>query len=276
MRITPVRTLAVSASLLMAAGLVAGATAKDSTKTTKFSAPASEPAVSAPNLKVSGYGGWQDGQGRGNVAASASAPLGDHFGVQLDGLYGYGNDNSNGGVGGHAFYRDPSTFLLGATAMWANQDGVNFERYGAEAEVYLGDFTIAPAGGFQAGQARLGDSAYYTIDASYYLTDNLKFTAGSTGYDSTYIGYGAAEWQPNGDTPLSVFATAGGGDEGNGFVLAGVSYTFGAPATSIKKRDRTGDPSNIVKNALDYTGSAINKAGRAVGNAVSGNFGNNT
>ncbi len=270
MRHTPIRTLAISASVVIAAGIAANATAKSTTA--KTSESGWDRAVSGPNLKVSGYGGAEDGQVRANVAAQGSIPVGDNFGLQIDGLYGYGDDNQNGGVGGHFFYRDPKQFLAGVTAMTATQDGTDFSRYGVESEVYLGQFTLSAAGGYQDGDSRLGNTGFYTAEGAYYPIDNLKYSAGITGFSDTTTGYGRAEWQPT-DEPYTLFAFGGGGNHGNAFLLAGASYTFGAPATTLKKRDRTGDPENIVKTAATYVGTAINNAANRV-NQVVGNTGN--
>lgn len=270
MRLTPVRTLALTASVLVLSGVTATATAKSTTAKTNESGW--DRAVSAPNLKVSGYGGAEDGQARANVAAQGSIPVGDNFGVQLDALYGYGDGNQNGGVGGHFFYRDPKQFLAGVTVMTAKQDETEFNRFGVESEIYLEQFTLATAGGYQDGDNRLGKSAFYTVEGAYYANDNLKYVLGATGFDGNNTGFGRAEWQPTNE-PYTVFAFGGTGNTGNAFLLAGASYTFGAPATTLKKRDRTGDPENIVKTAATFVGSAVNSAANRI-NQVVGNTGN--
>lgn len=270
MRLSPLRALALTASVLALSGMAASATAKSSTKSDESGW---DRAVSAPNLKVSGYGGAEDGQVRANIAAEGSIPVGDNFGLQIDGLYGYGDDNENGGVGGHFFYRDPKKFLAGVTAMTAKQDSTEFSRYGVESEIYLDQFTLSTAGGYQDGDDRLGNSGFYTAEGAFYPNDNLKYTLGITGFEDNTVGYGRTEWQPNNE-PYTLFAFGGSGDNGNAFILAGASYTFGANNSTLKKRDRTGDPENIVKTAATYVGSAINNAANRVNQVVGNSFNN--
>ncbi len=220
-------------------------------------------AVSAPNLTLSVGGGTLQGESAGIISATASAPVGNQYGVQLDALYADA-DGDSAGFGGHFFYRDPTRYLLGVTAMTAKTSGTDFNRFGLESELYLNNYSVAVSGGLQDGDNKLGDSAFYRAEGAYYYTDNLKFTAGTSGFDDVIGGYGEAEWQPRKE-PMTLFALAGGANEGHGYALAGVRYTFGASATtSIKHRDRTGDPENIVKNAINYTGSAIEQLGNVV------------
>lgn len=235
-----------------------------------FAGEWSNQAVSGPNLSVAVQGGTVDGDGAGIVSASGSIPVGERYGIQIDTLFGKHGPTEHKGIGGHLFYRD-ADYLAGLTAMTSEEGDYNFSRYGVETEFYLDDFTFAPAGGLQRGNGNIGNTGFYTVDGSYYMNDNLKFTVGSTGFSSVQAAYAGAEWQPQEQEPFTVFANAGSADEGNAFALAGVRYTFGADNSSLKKRDRTGDPANIVKTAMEYTGSAIQSLSNRFGN-VSGNI----
>ncbi len=89
------------------------------------------PAVDGLNAKLGGFGGWIDNarnnpfavpgfalQGNRSQAlfgglASVSVPLGERFGLQLDGLATSARGAFAGGGGAHLFTRDPSVGLLG-------------------------------------------------------------------------------------------------------------------------------------------------------------------
>src|ERR1700676_5079075 len=83
----------------------------------------SDPAASGVNFKVDGFGGWQDAAGRirernrsglrGGGDASLTTPLGQRFGLQVDGTAGSWAGQDFWGADGHAFWRDPSVGMLG-------------------------------------------------------------------------------------------------------------------------------------------------------------------
>ena len=209
---------------------------------------AGDRAVSAPVLTVDGSGGSVGGSPTGLFSASGTAPVGDRFGIQLDGELGQSGDRGQGGTGAHVFWRDPAVALVGATAMWSRIGGWNVFRYGVEAEAYLGDFTLAPSAGLQHGDANKGSSSsgYAALDLSWYARDDLKLNIGGSGYSNVRGGFAGVEWQPMADTPFTLFADGGGGNRAPGFALAGIRFTFGAPGSSLKERNRHGDPENLV------------------------------
>lgn len=223
------------------------------------------PAVSAPTLTVDGTSGSVGGSPSGFVSATGTLPIGDRFGFQLDGQLGQEGDRGQGGSAAHLFYRDPDAFMAGGTAMWARIGGWNVFRYGAEGEAYLGDFTIAPSAGLQRGDANKGTapSGYGALDLSYYPVENVKLTLGGSGFANARDGMIEAEWQPTG-APLTLFAEVGGGNAGQGFALAGVRFTFGAPGSSLKQRDRHGDPINALTGVVAQSGGALTRAAVAV------------
>lgn len=209
------------------------------------------PAVSAPNVKLDLTGGALGGGPAAMVGATGTVPVGHSFGFQLDGTIGIADQDERGGVGAHIFYRDPRELLLGLTGMWSRVAGPHddsssdFRRLGLEAEFYLDDFSLMPSGGVQNSH---GDSTgYATFGVAYYITDNLSLGGSLAGFSNSRAAQVGFEWQPMENTPLSLIADAGMSNEGPGFVLAGVRYSFGAPSTSIKQRDRYDDPLNIVR-----------------------------
>jgi hypothetical protein len=111
-------------------------------------------AVSAPALTVDGSAGSIGGSPSGFFSAAGTVPVGNSFGAQLDTELGQSGKRGQGGTGAHFFWRDPDSGLVGATAMWSRIGGWNVFRYGAEGEAYLGDFTLATAGGIQRGAAQ--------------------------------------------------------------------------------------------------------------------------
>jgi|GEM_PF-5524966 len=209
-----------------------------------------DPAVSAPTLSVDGSGGSVNGSPSGFASVTGTVPVGHRFGFQLDGAAGKSGDQLQKGVGGHAFWRDPDQALLGVTASWSRIDSADIYRYGLETEEYLGNFTLAPSVGLQRGDANKGTSTsgYASLSGGWYVTDSLKLSLGGTGYNNTRIGFGEVEWQPIASSPTTFFANTGGGNRGHGFAIAGIRYAFGADNSTLKDRERHGDPENIVSS----------------------------
>jgi len=230
---------AVSAPVLTvdsSAGSVAGAASAD------------EKAVSAPVLTVDSSAGSVGGSASEYFSATGTVPLGDHFGLQLDGALGRSDDRSQGGSGGHIFWRDPSLAMVGATTMWSRIGGWNVFRHGLEAEGYLDDYTLSSSAGIQRGDANKGSSSsgYGSLALSLYAHDDLKLTLGGAGFSNSRTGYSVVEWKPNDAMPWTLYGVAGAGNMGPGFALVGTRYTFGNGGTGLKDRDRHGDPENIV------------------------------
>ena len=225
----------------------------------------SDRAVSAPVLTVDSQAGSVGGEASEYVGAAYTAPLGHSFGVQLDGALGQSGDRGQGGLGGHVFWRDPNLALLGATTMWSRIGGWNVFRHGLEAEAYVGDYTVLTAAGIQRGDANKGarSTGYGNAAVSWYSRDDLKLTLGGTGFSNSRTGYSAIEWKPDDAIPWTLFGVAGAGNAGPGFALLGTRFTFGNVGTSLKDRDRHGDPENIVSftNAGGSGGVLNSKAG---------------
>ncbi len=225
---------------------------------------ADDRAVSAPVLTVDGSAGSIGGSASGFFGATGTVPVGDHFGAQLDLSLGQSDARGQGGTAGHFFARDPAAGLIGATAMWSRIGGWNVYRYGVEGEAYLGDFTVAPSGGVQRGDANQGTTGYGTLDLSWYTTPDLKLSVGGTGFSNFRTGFAGVEWQPDQSMPLSLFANAGAGNRGPGFALAGLRFAFGAGSSSLKDRNRHGDPENIVSFINATGGGSLGASAQAI------------
>lgn len=219
------------------------------------------PAVSAPNVKLDVVGGALGGGPAALGSFTGTVPLGHDFGFQLDGAIGTADRDARGGLGGHVFYRDPETFMLGATAMWSRLGGPHHDvestirRVGAEAEFYLGDYTFQPSGGLQNDH---GDTTgYATLGFVYYPTDNLALGTSLGGFANSRALQVGFEYQPFDETPISFLFDTGIDNMGPGFVLAGLRYSFGGPSKTVKGRDRYDDPFNIVRYMNTVGAAAI-------------------
>jgi hypothetical protein len=209
-------------------------------------------AVSAPTATVMAVGGSASGQGTGGGAAGVSFPITHSIGGQIDAALTKAGATGGGDAGLHLFTRDPNSYLVGTTFEFTRFGTVNSYRYGVEGEAYLGDFTIAPAGGIQRGGANKGTTTagFASLEVDYYINDRLKTAISFGGYSSYRTVLAEAQWQPSEAAPFSLFVNAGSAvaTDHHGVVLAGVRYTFGAPSSTIKERDRHGDPEILLQS----------------------------
>ncbi|TDH37961.1 hypothetical protein E2A64_02165 [Pseudohoeflea suaedae] len=192
---------------------------------------------------------------------SVSAPLGERFGAQLDaGLLeaedSQGFDTGSAGIGGHFFWRNPDQALVGAYAHYVNgsADGIpdfDIYRYGVEAELYLGRVTLAGFAGEDRVDLVSGDETFAKFDftASYYVTDNVKISAGvDRAFDITAGVIGAEAMLPFASNNVSLYTRANFTDDTTS-VNAGLRIHFGQPGKSLIARHREDDPENQL---FDY------------------------
>jgi hypothetical protein len=243
----PILIVAVTA---LAMGLTGPARAQD--------AP---PAVSAPNIKIDATAGALSGGPAVLTGFTGTAPLGHSLGVQLDGALGSADDDMRGGFAGHLFYRDPRSFLLGATAMWSSIAGPHEDsrsevrRAGLEAEFYFTDVSVLPTFGAQNSN---GDTTGYgSLAGIYYPSPYLALAASVSGAGNARALQLGFEYQLIEDTPFSLIGDAGVDNKSTPFFLAGIRYSFGAPSKTIKDRDRLDDPANIVRYMNTVSSSAV-------------------
>lgn len=204
------------------------------------------PAVSGVNGKLEGAGGFFDDEGRVSATGSLTLPIGHDFGAQVDGrVADYGGDFA-GGVAGHLFMRDPSAYLLGASAMYQSVDSNDIFRIGPEVELYLGQFSIEFWGGYEDSDAYDGEF-FATGDLAWYPGDNFRISAGYTRTITLDAFQAGAEWMPQLGLgiPLSLFVNAQVGENNYESVWAGIRFYFGsAPDKSLIRRHREDDPSH--------------------------------
>ena len=220
--------------------------------------PASLPAVSQVNGKLSAFGGSQDG-GLFGVAGSLSVPLGFPYGFQIDGMVGSGKGAAFYGVGGHLFWRDPAKGLLGlygSYVSWEADDGAGtmgaeVGKIGVEGEAYLGRFSLEGLAAYQFG-TNTGFAGKAVV--AYYPIDNLRLDGGIRYLEGPgAIGVIDAEWQPREGSGWSVYGSGSFGDNYTQ-VLGGLRYYFGDPGKSLIQRHRQDDPGNSLPDDLFTTG----------------------
>ncbi len=104
---TPAFVSAFAALVLASGSAFAG------TPAPTIAASANEPAVSAINGKLDGFYGAVNHNYLRGTAGTVSLPVGQRFGLQLDGLFARGFGTDIFGYGGHFFTRNPSKGLFG-------------------------------------------------------------------------------------------------------------------------------------------------------------------
>lgn len=230
------------------------------------------PAVSGLNGKIDARGGYYKTEAdntkdfAGFVTGAIAAPLGQQFGVQVDGGVGVaGNGSMYWGGGGHLFWRDPTVGLFGAYGQYTEYKNASATRLGVEGEAYFGKFTLGGNVAYQWGndskRVAVDDGIVAGVNLKFYVTDNFMLRAGGGVEAGSGFGRGGFEFQPGfAALPgLSVFADAGGGGHKHVYALAGIRYYFGDNKTLIR-RHREDDPDVVT---LTEAGTWEKTEGRA-------------
>ena len=207
---------------------------------------ASLPAVSAPNAKIDAAFGVLDDDFLALGTGAFTVPLGDSFGFQLDGMAAYTGDDDDGafGAGGHLFWRDPATALIGLYGAYTwvgRRDTDNVGQLAAEGELYLGNITVGAVAGVGFGDEDLDDLDFFgRVDLSAYLTEDFRIYGGYRYQIEQHMATLGADFMPGwGGTAL--FAEGTVTDEEEYMVFAGLRYYFG-PQKSLLRRHREDDP----------------------------------
>lgn len=208
------------------------------------SAAAKDPAVSAPNLKVIAEAGENTNDSSWVVGGGLTLPVGERWGLQIEGgAAGIGGDSIYG-TAGHFFTRDPESYLLGIYAAYASEENFSLDatRVGAEAEIYLNQISVLAKAGYQFSSTTT-EGAFGDIELKWYVSDNFAVSAGAGIDEKETLGHGSVEWQPGFSAlPGLAFRVDGSvGDDDYHSILGGISYYFGADA-SLKDRHRKQDP----------------------------------
>ena len=217
------------------------------------------PAVSGVNAKISIEGGLYDDKDSVIALGSLSAPLGHHFGVQLDGALGELDNDALSGGGAHLFTRDPSNYLLGVYGSYHQWNSINIWRVAVEYEFYLDRFSITGLAGsenidipsFDSGLQTLtkDDNHFFGhIDLDFYPLDDLKIYGGYRYISEVSLGAVGVEYLlRNSGFPVSLFAKARFGDDDHTRITGGLRVFLGADRDkSLIIRHRTEDPQNYT------------------------------
>ncbi len=250
------RSRLLRSTALSTAGLLwiaaAPATAADLSPTgpDPFGTPALvAPAVSGPNFKLEPYGGWgsrNDGGGEYiyGVAGAFSMPLGQQWGLQIDGLLGQWGGNTFYGTAGHLFWRDPNVGLAGIYGSFKHLDtptGSNIGQVAFEGEYYMSQWTARGVVGWEGLDTP--SNIFTRLDLDWYATPDIALSAGyhyTGGNSALALG---AEWLTQhgvGGNRLSVFGEGRIGTNHNS-ILAGIKLYSGQAPTLMAKH-RQDDP----------------------------------
>lgn len=238
------------------------------------------PAVSAPNGKLSAFGGSRDGSIFG-VTGSFAVPLGHAFGLQIDGAVGSAKSAAFYGFGGHVFWRDPAKGLLGLYSSYAKWDaastasattltggvidttGAEVGKIGAEGAAYLGRVSLEGFAGYQFG-SRTGFTGKATL--AFYPTDDLRLDGGVRYLDGIgTVGTIGAEWRPHEGSGLTLYAAGAAGNGNYRQILGGVRFYFADQGKSLIRRHREDDPGvDLPDDLFTTTGGVHCPAGQSI------------
>ncbi len=219
-------------------------------------APLGGPAVSAPNGKIAVFGGGDDDGGLIFGEASYTMPVGQAFGLQVDGLVGQVGRVDDTVVQGaaHLFWRDPSKGLLGLYGSALSVDSADMYRIGGEGQLYLNRISLEGMLGWDEASTDGGVFASGTF--AYYTSDNTRLYAGARRTDwrdGTIRGVGTAgfagleqqmSWG-DGRRGYSLFGEVRFGENDYRAAWAGLRVYFGE-SKSLIRRHREDDPFTVT------------------------------
>ncbi len=211
-------------------------------------ANAGDVAVADPNLKVGGTFGQVIDDYSWQVQGQFTAPIGEDFGIAVEGGAGAVDGHDFYGAAGHIFTRDPENYLLGIFGGYARSDDFNIDatRAGAEAEFYMSQLTLMATAGYQFSDS-MEQGAFGSIDLRWYVSNNFYVQAGGLFERERAFARAAVEWQPGFAALPGLAFNANGtwGEDDYHSVMGGLTYYFGVPA-SLKDRHRKYDPDSAL------------------------------
>jgi hypothetical protein len=220
----------------------------------------SAPAVSAPNGKISVFGGGADGgSDEGGLIygeGSFSLPVAHAFGLQVDGLVGSAGsvDDTLAQGAAHLFWRDPGKGLLGLYGSALSVDSSDMYRIAGEGQLYLNRISLEGMIGWD--EADDNSDTFWSGTLAYYPSENTRVFGGarhSEWRDGTIQGVGTVgfvglEHQMNWGNDrraYSLFGEARFGENDYGAVWGGLRVYFGQNK-SLKRRHREDDPFTVI------------------------------
>ena len=225
-------------------------------------AMAEKNAVSQLNIKAEGFGGiLSEGEAYGG-AGSVAIPILEGLGAQVDVLAGALDGEFTYGIGGHLFWRAPSTGLIGLVASYLDADGLyDVFRIGGETEWYFGDVTLGGTLGWQTAETDYIEDDYYFagVEGKFYATDDVALNLGVTA-----LGFeGNEDFQFNAGVEfglmenISLYVDGKVGTETDEVVLGGIRIALWGEGKTLKHRDRYDDPSNVLLRNVRETEAII-------------------
>jgi hypothetical protein len=226
-----------------------------------------KPAVSAINGKIEAAYTYIDvdnvgDTNMGDLAGAISIPIGQQFGLQIDGGVATANDIGTGfGAAVHAFWRNPDMALLGFYGDVVRYDtdfgpDVTTWRYGAEAELYLDRVSLEGFIGGDSIDAGGFSDTYFSAEAlaAFYVTDDFRIHAGvGHRFENTYGIVGAEAILPFASRNVALFGDGTFGDDVS-TARVGLRVYFGEAGKSLKGRHREDDPRIRL---FDFTGFGV-------------------
>lgn len=247
------------------------------------------PAVDGVNASLSGFAGVAEDQEFYGGGVKVAVPLGSRFGLQLDGIVAgidsddFGDFAVYGGAA-HLFWRDPEQGLVGLYGHYGYYhvfDGAEVYAAGLEGALYLGRFTLEGIAGVEGGEVDT-DAGSFDLDTrffdfariGYYPLDDLKLSLGHSYLFGSHAGALGAEWgfDTGGGTMVSLFASGGVSEHGDGSALAGLRLYFGQRDKSLIRRHREDDPNIGMANTGNANIGHVNTGAFNSGNTSTGSF----
>jgi len=220
-------------------------------------------AVSGLNGKFSLEGGAIGSNSAGSSAlaiaqGSITAPLGNSFGLQVDGGGAQAFDTFVGGGAAHLFWRNPQIGLVGPIVALMAGGGATIARYGGEAELYKGIFTLRALAGYQSASLPSGpapNGGFWQGRVIVYPIDDLALSVGGGQSAGFSTGRATLEWQPDfvATHNVSLFVDSSVGDDASWRVTSGVRFYFG-PEKTLIRRQREDDPDTEFDCEMQISG----------------------
>jgi hypothetical protein len=200
--------------------------------------------------------------------AVITAPLANHYGVQLDLQAGTLGGDKFGSAVGRVFWRDPQQALLGlyvSHTAWDRFGGVNVTQVAPEFELYWGRFTLRGVAGVEFGSStylvgqRLSTTIvdpllittfevsnyevksrfFDQVDLKYYFTDSWNGYVGHRyAGGRNAVAFGTEFQLPANDRVASLFAEGRVGSGNFEGIWGGLKLYFGQSEKSLIRRDR--------------------------------------
>ncbi|MGJ8531378.1 MAG: hypothetical protein ACSHYC_04290 [Alphaproteobacteria bacterium] len=245
------------------------------------------PAVSGLNGKISIEGGALDEEGFAALKGSVSLPIGQQFGIQLDGSVGILDEDFVGGVGGHLFWRDPTRALLGIYGSYTAVEAFDGEiaRLGVEGEYYWNQFTLKGVIGAEFididPPVDYDETNLFAFsDLSYYASDNLELSVGHRYTGEKHALALGVEYQLSQQifaSGVSLFAEGRIGEDEYQGAWAGMRMYLGDDKSLIR-RHREDDPTDWEEDnlfgVLNASGACVPNASELIGDGpISEGFG---